>query len=465
VSASADYDLVVLGAGPGGYVAAIRAAQLGLRTAVVERDRPGGVCGNWGCIPSKAILSDAALFAEVKAAARRGIVADGLRVDYARVVERSREVADRQAKGVASLFKKNSIAYHAGFGRLVAGGVAVGADGAAPVALAARNVLVATGSRERLLPGLEVDGTVVLTSREALDSRRLPPSVAIVGGGAVGVEFAYIYASFGARVTVVEMAETLLPGMDADLGRELERLFKRQGIEVLTRHRYERFERTADGARLTLAGPDASRSVEAAQILVAVGRAPLTDGIGLEERGIRVDKGFVVVDGQMRTGARDVWAIGDVVGPLLLAHTASEQGVVAVETMAGKHPVAVDPTRVPICIYCTPEVAAVGLSEADARARGHDVRVGRFPFRALGRAMASGHVDGFVKLVSDARYGEILGVHMIGAGVTELIAEATLGRALEATTEDLIATVHAHPTMAEALREAALVAEGRGVNV
>jgi len=465
VSASADYDLVVLGAGPGGYVAAIRAAQLGLRTAVVERDRPGGVCGNWGCIPSKAILSDAALFAEAKAAARRGIVADGLRVDYARVVERSREVADRQAKGVAALFKKNGIAYHAGFGRLVAGGVAVGADGAAPVELAARNVLVATGSRERVLPGLEVDGTVVMTSREALEARRLPSSVAIVGGGAVGVEFAYIYASFGARVTVVEMAETLLPGMDADLGRELERMFKRQGIEVLTRHRYERFERTADGARLTLAGPDASRAVEAAQVLVAVGRAPLTDGIGLEERDIRLDKGFVVVDGQMRTGAGDVWAIGDVVGPLLLAHTASEQGVVAVETMAGKHPVAADPTRVPICIYCTPEVAAVGLSEADARARGHDVRVGRFPFRALGRAMASGHVDGFVKLVSDARYGEILGVHMIGAGVTELIAEATLGRALEATTEDLIATVHAHPTMAEALREAALVAEGRGVNV
>ena len=465
MSASADYDLVVLGAGPGGYVAAIRAAQLGLRTAVVERDRPGGVCGNWGCIPSKAILSDAALFAEAKAAARRGIVADGLRVDYARVVERSREVADRQAKGVASLFKKNGIAYQPGVGRLVRGGVAVTADGAAPVELGARNVLVATGSRERVLPGLEVDGKVVLTSREALEARQLPPSVAIVGGGAVGVEFAYIYATFGARVTVVEMAETLLPGMDADLGRELERMFKRQGIEVLTRHRYERFERTADGARLTLAGPEAPRAIEAAQVLVAVGRAPLTEGIGLEERGVRLDKGFVVVDGGMRTSAGDVWAIGDVVGPLLLAHTASEQGVVAVETMAGKHPVPADPTRVPICIYCTPEVAAVGLSEVDARARGHDVRVGRFPFRALGRAMASGHVDGFVKLVSDARYGEILGVHMIGAGVTELIAEATLGRTLEATTEDLIATVHAHPTMAEALREAALVAEGRGVNV
>jgi dihydrolipoamide dehydrogenase len=465
VTASADYDLVVLGAGPGGYVAAIRAAQLGLRTAVVERDRPGGVCGNWGCIPSKAILSDAALFAEAKAAARRGIVADGLRVDYGRVIERSREVADRQAKGVASLFKKNGVAYETGFGRLVPGGVTVASDGAQPARLRSRHVLVATGSRERTLPGLDVDGTVVLTSREALEARRLPPAVAIIGGGAVGVEFAYVYASFGARVTVVEMAETLLPGMDADLGRELERAFKRQGVEVLTRHRFERLERTGDGARVTVAGPDAPRTVEAAQVLVAVGRAPLSDGIGLEERGVRMEKGFVQVDGGMRTSAEGVWAIGDLVGPLLLAHTASEQGVVAVETIAGKRASAVDPTRVPVCIYCTPEVAAVGLSEAEARARGHDVRVGRFPFRALGRAMASGHVDGFVKLVSDARYGEILGVHLIGAGVTELVAEATLARALESTTEDLIATVHAHPTMAEALREAALVAEGRGVNV
>jgi dihydrolipoamide dehydrogenase len=464
VSASGDYDLVVLGAGPGGYVAAIRAAQLGLRTAVVERDRPGGVCGNWGCIPSKAILTDAALFAELKTADRRGILADNVRVDYGRVIARSREVADRQAKGVESLFKKNKIAYHQGVGRLVRGGVVVSSDGKASARLEARNVLLATGSRERTLPGLEVDGEVVLTSREALDRRRLPASVVIIGGGAVGVEFAYIYATFGARVTVIEMEETLLPGMDVDLGRELERAFRRQEIEVLTRHRYESVARAEGGARVTVAGPDGSRTLAAEQVLVAVGRAPLSADIGLEDVGVRTEKGFVVADAHLRSSAEGVYAIGDLVGPLLLAHTASEQGVVAVETMAGKNGAALDPSRVPVCIYCLPEVAAVGLTEAEARARGHDVRVGKFPFRALGKAMASGHTEGLVKLVSEARHGEILGVHMIGAGVTDLIAEAGLARSLEATTEDVIATVHAHPTMAEAFREAALAAAGRAVN-
>ena len=460
---SAEYDLVVLGAGPGGYVAAIRAAQLGLRTAVVERDRPGGVCGNWGCIPSKAILADAALFADVKDGARRGILADNVRVDYARVIARSREVADRQARGVDLLFKKNGIAYHHGVGRLVRGG-GVTVDGAR---MGARFVLLATGSRERTLPGLEIDGEVVLTSREALERPVLPASVVIVGGGAVGVEFAYVYATFGARVTVVEMEETLLPGMDADLGRELARAFARQGIDVLVGHRYQSLVRHEGGARVTVAGADGSRALEAAQVLVAVGRAPLSDDLGLDEAGVRTEQGFVVVDANMRTSAAGVHAIGDLVGPLLLAHAASAQGIVAVETMAGRcaEGQGLDPTRVPACIYCMPEVAAVGLGEAEARARGHELRVGKFPFRALGKAMASGHTEGFVKVVSEARRGEILGVHMIGAGVTDLIAEAGLARTLEATTEELVATVHAHPTMAEALREAALVARGEGINV
>jgi dihydrolipoamide dehydrogenase len=466
VTAEPDYDLVVLGAGPGGYVAAIRAAQLGLRTAVVERDRPGGVCGNWGCIPSKAILTDAALFTELKAAATRGIMADGVRVDFGRVIDRSREVAERQAKGVASLFKKNAIAYHQGAGRVARGAILVSTDGGAPVRLATRHVLLATGSQERVLPGLEVDGEVVLTSREALADRRLPASVAIIGGGAVGVEFAYIYASFGARVTVIEMEPTLLPGMDADLGRELERAFRRQGMEVLTGHRYERCERHEGGATLTVAGKAGSRRIEAERVLVAVGRVPLSQDIGLEEVGVRTHKGFVETDATMQTSAQGVYAIGDLVGPLLLAHAASEQGVVAVEAVAGhRRGDGIDPHRVPACIYCQPEVAAVGFTETEARAAGRDVQIGKFPFRALGKAMATGHTDGFVKLVADARYGEILGVHMIGAGVTDLIAEAGLARTLEATTDDLVAAVHAHPTLAEALREAALVARGEAVNV
>jgi dihydrolipoamide dehydrogenase len=399
----------------------------------------------------------------MKTGAKRGLLADNVRVDYARVIARSREVADRQAKGVEFLFKKNGITYRQGVARLVRGGVTVGGE-----RLEARQVLVATGSRERTLPGLAVDGEVVVTSREALEVPRLPASAVVIGGGAVGVEFAYVWATFGTRVTVVEMAETLLPGMDADLGRELERAFKRQGIEVLTGHRYASFARGAEGGRVTVEGPGgARRDLDAARVLVAVGRAPLSDELGLAELGVRTERGFVTVDANMRTGVDGVYAIGDVVGPLLLAHAASEQGVVAVETMAGKRRDGdgVDPANVPACIYCQPEVAAVGMTEAEARERGHDVRVGKFPFRALGRAMASGHTDGFVKVVTDARYGAILGVHMIGSGVTDLIAEAGLARTVEATADDVIATVHAHPTMAEGFREAVLVAVGQAVNV
>jgi dihydrolipoamide dehydrogenase len=464
---STTYDLVVLGAGPGGYTAAIRAAQLGLRTAVVEEDRAGGVCGNWGCIPSKALLGDAELYVEMKAAATRGIVVDGLRVDFGRVVDRSREVADRQAKGVEFLFRKNRIGYHRGRGRLAPGGVLVSAAGQAPELLEARNVLLATGSAERTLPGLAIDGKVVMSSREALGDRTLPASVVVIGGGAVGVEFAYVYASFGAQVTVVEMAETLLPGMDVDLGRELARAFTRQGMTVLAGHRVERCTLRDRGAEVVVAAAEGSRSIEAERVLVAVGRQPRTSDLGLEEAGVRTEKGHVVVDGDMRTTAAGIHAVGDLVGPLQLAHAASEQGIVAVEAIAGKRTggVGVDPARIPMCVYCQPEVAAIGLTEAAARAQHESVEVGKFPFRGLGRAMASGHVDGMVKVVVDGRYGAILGVHMIGHGVTELIAEAGLALTLEATTAEVIDTVHAHPTLAEALREAALAAEGRAVNI
>jgi dihydrolipoamide dehydrogenase len=458
-------DLVVVGAGPGGYVAAIRAAQLGLRTAVVEMERAGGICGNWGCIPSKALLADATLLAELRDGARRGIVVDGLRGDFGVALDRSRGVAATQAKGVEHLFKKNGVAYHLGRARLSDAGVVVTDAKGKESALDAPRVLLATGSRERLLPGLEVDGEIVVTSREALEDRRLPASVVVIGGGAVGVELAYVYASFGATVVVVEMGETLLPGMDADLGRELGRLFARRGIEVLVGHRFEQLQHNGPGATVAVRGPDGIRALPTERVLVAVGRQPLTDGLDLARRRIRTERGFVVVDAAMRTSAPEVSAIGDLVGPLMLAHTASEQGVVAVEAMAGHASrAALDPASVPMCVYCQPEIAAVGLTEAQARERG-PVKVGRFPFRALGKAMASGHTDGFVKLVVGARHGEVLGVHMIGQGVTDLIAEGTLARTLEATTGELIDTVHAHPTLAEALREAALAAEGRAINM
>jgi dihydrolipoamide dehydrogenase len=461
----AEYDLVVVGAGPGGYVAAIRAAQLGLSTAVVEMERAGGVCGNWGCIPSKALLADADLYRAMREGASRGLVADGLRVDFEQVIARSRGVAATQAKGVEFLFKKNGITYVLGRARLVQGGVEVTKDGGGTERLAAKNVVLATGSGERLLPGLDVDGEVVMTSREALASPRLPASVIVIGGGAVGVEFAYMYASFGATVTVVEMADGLLPGMDVELGKELARAFARQKIDVLLGHRFEQLTRNGTGASVAVRGPKELRALTAERVLVAVGRAPLSADLGLEDVGVKTERGFVVVDRSLRTSVPNVWAIGDLVGPVMLAHAASEQGVHVVEVIAGKRTEAqLDPSMIPMCVYCEPEVASVGLTEAQARERG-EVSVGKFPFRALGKAMATGHTEGFVKVIVGARYGEILGVHMIGHGVTDLIAEAGLARTLEATVDEIADTVHAHPTLAEALREAALAAAGRALNI
>lgn len=461
----AAYDLVVVGAGPGGYVAAVRAAQLGLRTAVIEMERAGGVCGNWGCIPSKALLADADLYRAMRDGAARGLVVDGLRVDFEKVMARSRSVAAQQAKGVEFLFKKNGITYVPGRARLARSGVVVtGADGASQT-IAATNVLLATGSGERLLPGIEVDGEVVMTSREALASPRLPASVVVVGGGAVGVEFAYMYASFGAAVTVVELADGLLPGMDAELGKELARAFGRQKIAVLVGHRVEQLTRNGTGASVAVQGPNELRALTAERVLVAVGRAPLSADLGLDEAGVRTERGFVVVDRSLRTSVPSVWAIGDLVGPVMLAHAASEQGVHVAEAIAGVRTDAqLAPTAVPMCVYCQPEVASVGLTEAQARER-EAIGVGKFPFRALGKAMATGHTEGFVKVVCGKRYGEILGVHMIGHGVTDLIAEAGLARTLEATVDEIAETVHAHPTLAEVLREAALAAAGRALNI
>jgi dihydrolipoamide dehydrogenase len=459
----ASFDVVVIGSGPGGYVAAIRAAQLGLATAVVEADKPGGVCGNWGCIPSKAILADATLANDVRAAAKAKIVASVPAFDFGRVIDRSRQVADRQAKGVEFLFKKNKITLVAGRGRLVAGGVAVEtANG--EERLEARHVILATGSSERLLPGIEVDGQVICTSREALARRELPASVVVVGGGAVGVEFAYAYRSFGAAVTVVEMVDQLLPGMDTDLGRELARQFGRDGIAVHTATRVAGVVRSESGARIEVTGSAGQRTIEAAMVLVAVGRVPNVEDLALEAAGVRTARGFITVGPTMETSAKGIRAIGDLVGPLLLAHSASEQGVIAAEAIAGQTPRPFEPEHVPMCVYCEPEVAAVGLSEAQAKERGIDTRVGTFPLRALGKAMAIGHTEGFVKVVLDARYGAVLGVHMIGRAVTELIAEAGLARTLEATADDVIAASHPHPTLSEAFREATLAALGRTIN-
>jgi dihydrolipoamide dehydrogenase len=458
-------DVVVLGAGPGGYVAALRAAQLGLRVAVVEADRAGGVCGNWGCIPSKAILADATLANDVRAAAAAKLVDGTPRFDFARAIDRSRAVADRQAKGIEFLFKKNGVVLYSGRGRLGRDGVVVTTRDGGEQRLESRHVILATGSAERLLPGLEVDGTVVCTSREALARRELPDSVVVIGGGAVGVEFAYAYRSFGAAVTVLEMADQLLPGMDPDVGAELARQLGRQGIAVHTRARVTGVERAGPGARVSVAEAERERTIETAMVLMAVGRAPDPRELGLDGAGVRAKRGRVVVGPTMETTVRRIFAIGDLVGPLLLAHAASEQGVIAAEAIAGLVPRPFDPDNVPMCVYCEPEVAAVGLTEAQARERGIEVRVGTFPLRALGKAMAIGHTEGFVKVVLDARHGAVVGVHMIGRTVTELIAAAGLARTLEATADEVVATSHAHPTLSEAFREATLAALGRAINI
>ncbi len=459
------YDLVVIGAGPGGYVAAIRAAQLGLKAVVVEKDRPGGVCLNWGCIPSKAILTSAELYEDLKEGERYGIKAHGLSFDYAQVIKRSREVADRLAKGVEFLLRKNKVPLIAGIGRLQdKTHVVVESPGKAAQTLEAAHILIATGSKERTLPGLEVDGKQIITSYEALVDTEIPKDILIVGGGAIGCEFAYIYSAFGSRVTVVEMEKQLLPGVDSEVAQELEKAFKKKGIEILTGTKYQSIEKFPSRVEISLDSGGDSKTRTANKVLVAVGRSPLSADLGLEALGIELNRGFIKVNEHMQTSCDTVYAIGDVNGPPLLAHAASEEGIVAVEHMAGKGGKGIDHLKIPACVYCQPEIAMIGLTEEQARAKGHEVSIGKFPFAASGKAIARGHDEGFVKLVVDKEYGEILGCHIIGHGATDLIAEIGLARTLEATTAELTGTVHAHPTLSEAIMEAALNAEGRGIN-
>jgi dihydrolipoamide dehydrogenase len=460
------YDLVVVGSGPGGYVGAIRAAQLGRRVAVVEADLPGGVCLNWGCIPSKALLTGAELVETLRDHGPTfGIVAGELRLDYAKVVDHSRKAAERLSKGVQGLLRKNRITLVRGRGRL-AGPGSVAVEGPDAGLLEASDVVLATGSTEWVPPGVEVDGRRVVTSREALEVRTVPGDLVIIGAGAVGLEFAYVYASYGARVTVIEMAGQALPGTDPDLAQVLQREFRRKGITIRTDTRFEELKVAADGVRVLVRSGDAEETLRADQVLVAIGRRPLSGDLGLEAAGVAVDeKGFVRVDEHLATGVPSVRAIGDLVGAPLLAHKASEEGVAAAEWIAGVERPLLDARNIPACIYCQPQVAWIGLTEAQARAEYGEVRVGRFPFTASGKAVASAQTAGFAKIVAEPRFGEIVGAHVVGHAATELIAEMALAMTLEATTSEVAATCHAHPTLSEALLEAALSAEGRSLNI
>ncbi len=446
-------------------MAAIRGAQLGLRVAVVEQERPGGVCLNWGCIPSKSLLTGAELVEALRGqAAAFGIGTSGLTLDYGKAIDTSRRASDRLCKGVESLLKKNRITLVPGRGRL-AGPHAVAVEGAEPATLEASHVLLATGSAEWVPPGVHVDGQRVLTSREALESRVVPERLVVVGAGAVGCEFAYVYAMYGSQVTVVEMADQVLPGADADVAEALQREYRRKKIEVRRGTRFEELKVVDGGVRVAVRSADGDAELEADQVLLAIGRRPLSAELGLEEAGVEVDrKGFVRTDARLRTSVPSISAIGDLIGAPLLAHKASEEGIAAVEWLVGTQRPALDHRKIPACIYCQPQVAWIGRTEEEAREEFGEVKVGRFPFTASGKGVAAGHTAGFAKIVAEPRHGEIVGAHVVGFGATELVAELSLAMTLEATTGEIAATSHAHPTLSEAILEAALAAEGRGIN-
>jgi len=468
--ANSRYDLVVIGSGPGGYVAAIRASQLEMRVAVVERDRPGGVCLNWGCIPSKALLNSAETMEAIRGAAKEhGIEVGDIRVDFQRVIARSREAADKLSRGVRYLLKKNHVdLYEADAALSGPHTVALkpAPDKTPPEVsmLEAEKILIATGSGERLFPGMKI-GDGVMTSREALVHDRLPESLVVIGAGAVGLEFAYFYRAFGVDVTVVELEKQMLPGFDAEIAEELRRAFVKRGVKVMLGHGYRSMEKRGDRWAIALDADGQPATVEAETVLVAVGRVPLSASIGLERAGVEIGRGgFITIDDSFRTSAPSIYAIGDVARTPLLAHKASAEGIAAVEIMAGIREPGFDLLTIAGCIYCEPEVATVGLTEAQARARGIDVKVGKIPFRAIGKAVAVNQAEGFVKLVASRQYSEVIGCQIIGHRATDLISEVVLGRALETTTAEIGRTPHPHPTLSEGIMEAALAAEDEAIN-
>ena len=464
------YDLAVIGSGPGGYVAAIRASQLKMRVAVVERDQPGGVCLNWGCIPSKALLNSAETMESIRGAAKEhGIEVGEVRFDFKRVIARSREAADKLSKGVRFLLRKNKIDYVEAQGAItgphtVALTPVAGKPAPPAEAIEAERILIATGSGERLFAGMAV-GDGVMTSKEALLHDRLPQSIVIIGAGAIGLEFGYFYQAFGAKVTIVELEKQVLPGFDAEVAEELRKSFVKRGVTVMLGHGYKSMARKGAGWTVTLDAGGTAKTVEAEAVLVAVGRGPLSRELGLEKAGIAIERGgFIKIDDSFRTSCPSIYAIGDVARPPLLAHKASAEGVAAVEIMAGVREPGFDLLSIPGCIYCEPEVATVGLSEAEARAKGLEVKVGRMPFRANGKAVAVNQTEGFVKIVASKQYGEVIGCQIIGHHATDLISEVVLGKTLETTTAELGKSVHPHPTLSEAIMEAALAAEGEAIN-
>jgi len=460
------YDLIVLGSGPGGYVAAIRAAQLGLKTAIVERELLGGICLNWGCIPTKALLRSAEIYHFMQHARDYGLAAEKITADLDAVVKRSRGVAKQLNQGVTHLMKKNKIAVHMGTGKLLGGGKLEVTSDKGKEVLTAKNIIVATGARARDLPGTPADGKRVWTYRHAMTPSEMPSKLLVIGSGAIGIEFASFYKDMGAEVTVVEMLDRLVPVEDADVSAFLEKALKKQGMTIMTKAGVDKLDVGANGVKATIKDKDGkATTTEFSHVIVAIGIVPNTENIGLEALGVETDRGFVKTGPDCRTNVDGLYAIGDITAPPWLAHKASHEGVIAAEAIAGRHPHAMDPRNIPGCTYCHPQIASVGLTEAKAKEAGYELKVGTFPFIGNGKAIALGEPEGFVKTVFDARTGELLGAHMIGAEVTEMIQGYVVGKTLETTEAELMETVFPHPTISEAMHESVLAAYGRALHI
>jgi dihydrolipoamide dehydrogenase len=450
--------VIVLGSGPGGYVAAIRASQLGLKTAVVEKENLGGVCLNWGCIPTKALIKSAQVFEYIQHAEDYGITVKEATHDFGKVVKRSRDVADGMSKGIQFLMKKNKIDVVMGYGKVLPGKkLEVKGDQGTQI-LSAKHIILATGGRSRQLPSLPQDGKKIIGYREAMTLATQPKSMVIVGSGAIGVEFAYVYHAMGTKVTIMEYLPNIVPNEDVDVSQALERTFKKSGIDIQTGTEVTKVDTSGKGCVVTYKNAKGEQTLECDVVLSAVGVATNIENIGLESVGIKTEQGRVVVDDMYRTSVPGYYAIGDIVKGQALAHVASAEGIICVEAIAGHHPAALDYGNIPGCTYCSPEIASVGMTEKAAKEAGYEIKVGKFPFSASGKASAAGAKDGFVKMIYDAKYGELLGAHMIGANVTEMIAEIVAARKLETTGMELLKTVHPHPTMSEAVMEATAVA-------
>lgn len=461
------FDLVVIGSGPGGYVAAIRASQLGKSVAVVEKAELGGICLNWGCIPTKALLKSASVFEYAKHATEYGVKLEGgITADFEAIVARSRGVADGMSKGIQFLFKKNKIEVIQGFGKLAgANTIEVKADDGTTTLVEANNIILATGARSRILPNMPIDGQKIIGYRQALVLPKQPESMVVVGSGAIGSEFAYFYNTIGTKVTLVEYLPNIVPLEDEEVSKQLERSFKKQGIKVMTGSEVLAVDTTADKCKVTIKTKKGEEVVEADIVLSAVGVSTNLEGLGLDEVGVKNENGKVLVNEFGQTNIPSIYAIGDIVPGPALAHVASAEGITAVEHIAGLNPHPVNYNSIPGCTYTNPEIASVGLTEKKAVEAGYEVKVGKFPFSASGKASAAGAKDGFVKLIFDAKYGELLGAHLIGANVTEMIAELVVAKNLETTGHEIIKSVHPHPTMSEAIMEAAAAAYGEVIHI